>query len=352
MKSYCRGYEIGSDQVREAYADWAAHQSGRRNRWRVEAKSGGADALVDEIAREVRARTLSFTPMRRLARVEPGSGKRRELTVESCKQQVCDYVVARALGPMIDARIGFWQYGGRHVRSALDLARAVKRWEHDSAYWVHLDVRRCYQSIECDLVHRMLARYVRSPDVLYVADRLLASHGGSLALGSYLSLRLCQWLLSFGYHHVEGLHKSRRGRQVQLVTHQGWYMDDIWLLGTRKRDVQAAARRLERYLGEAFGLSLHPWQVCRVGDDEPIDVAGYMVRPGRITIRDSTFLRADRARRRFRRRPTVRGARTVVSHKGRWTQTDCRGYLASHDVDADLRRARKLISATERRRKR
>lgn len=350
MKSYCKGYEIGHRQLYGALADWSRHTSGRKNRWRVDAEYGGADALVDEIAREIRTRSLTFEPMRHYEHVEPGNGKRRDLTIESCKQQVCDYAVVHALEPMLGRRLGFWQYGGPHVRSNIDLSRAVKRWQQTDRWWVHLDVRKCYQSIGTDLVRSMLRKYVKSPDVLYVADRLLAMHGEVLALGSYLSLRLCQWVLSFGYHFVEGLHKERRGRSVPLVEHQCWYMDDAWLMGTRKRDVQSAARQLERYLHEAFGLTLHPWQVCRVGDDEPMDVAGYVVRPGRVTLRDSAFLRADRARRRFRRRPSLRRARSLVSHRGQWAHSDSVGYRRRHGVDGDVRRARRLISATARER--
>lgn len=347
MKSYCKRYEIGHRQLYGALADWAAHTSGRKNRWRVDAEYGGADALVGEIARETRTRTLEFEPMRHYVKSETGNGKRRELTIESCKQQVCDYVVVHALEPMLADKLGFWQYGGPHVHSNIDLARAIKRWSQQGGYWVHLDVRKCYQSMRTDLVRSMLAKYVRSPDVLYVADRLLAMHGESLALGSYLSLKLCQWLLSFGYHHVEGLHRERRGRMVPLVRHQGWYMDDVWLFGSRKRDVQAAARSLARFLG-GFGLSLHPWQVCRVGEDEPVDVAGYVVRPSRVTLRSSAFLRADRARRRFRRRPSLRRARSLVSHKGQWAHTDSTGYRRRHGVDDDVRRAQGLISENER----
>lgn len=344
MKSYCKGYQVGPAEVAAALDDWAHHDSGRKNRWRVEAEFGSGDALVSEIASEVRSRSLSLAPMRSYERHDGASGKVRTITVESVKQQVCDYVAVRALQPMLDDRLGFWQYGSVHVRSSLELARAVKRWQHTCSWWVHLDVAKCYQSTSTDMLRRMLARYVRSADVLYLLDRLLAAHGGGLALGSYLSLRLSQWVLSYGYHHVEDMHKSRRGRAVSLASRQGWYADDIWLMGTRKRDVQAAARELERYLGHEFGLALHPWQVCRVGDDEPMDVAGWVVRPGRITLRDVSFLRADRALRRFRAEPTEGRARTLVSYKSQLAHSDSDKYITGHDLRGAMRSAQATIS--------
>lgn len=344
MKSYCKGYTVGEAEVWAAYADWASHESGRKNAWRVAAEYSSPGAMVREIVSEVRERRLSFRPMRRYRKAEGGSGKVRDLTIESVKQQVCDYVVVRALGPMLHDRLGFWQLGGPHVRRASDLARACKRWMRTSSWWVHLDVRKCYQSMSTRTLRRMLDRYVRSPDVLYVADRLLSMHGPDLALGSYLSLRLCQLVLSFGYHEVEHMGKRRRGRWVPLVAHQCWWADDVWLMGTRKRDVQAAARALGRYLLAEFGLTLHAWQVCRVGDDEPMDVAGLVVRPGRVTLRADSFLRAGRALRRYRRRPSLARARTLVSHKGQWAATDSLGYRRRHGVDGTVRAAQRHIS--------
>jgi RNA-directed DNA polymerase len=330
MKTYCKHCEMGYPQIYGAIADWSSHDSGRKNRWRVKADYGSDEALTSEIAHQIKSRTLEFQPMQRYAKSE--HGKARDLTVESCKQQICDYMVVHALEPMIRAKIGFWQYGGPHVRSNIDLTRAVKRWERTSRYWVHLDVRKCYQSIRCDFIRSVLRKYVRSPDVLYAADRLLSMHGETLALGNYLSLKLAQLMLSFGYHHVESLHKVRRGKSAPLVKHQCWYMDDVWLFGDRKRDIQSAARELERYLA-GFGLSLHPWQVCRVGDDEPVDVAGYVVRPSRTSLRGPTFLRLDRTRRRFRRRHTLTLARSLASRWGLLTHADAWMYRRRHADD-------------------
>ena len=345
MKSYCKGYTINQERVRDAFADWARHDSGRKNLWRVESEHGGEERLERQIAGEIRHRCLAFAPMKSYQVMDGANGKLRTITVESCKQQVCDYIAVRAMQPMLDARIGFWQYGSAHVRSNIELAHAVQRWEHDTSWWVHLDIRKCYQNISTDMLRCMLRRYIRSDDVIYLLDSLLAMHGSGLTLGSYLSLKLAQWVLSFGYHHVEGLHKTRRGESRPLVAHQGWYVDDVWLMGQRKRDVQSAARSLESFLG-GYGLSLHPWQVCMVGDDEPIDVAGYIVRPGRISVRGSTFLRIDRARRRYRAGPSIATAQGLASRSGQLMHTDSRRYMDAHGED--IRSARRLISRLER----
>lgn len=81
----------------------------------------------------------------------------------------------------------------------------------EGGYHVHLDVRKCYPSIKPEVVSRILRRYVRSPDALYLCEALLATYGGGLEIGSYFSLRMAQLVLSFGYHSVEGWARSGAG---------------------------------------------------------------------------------------------------------------------------------------------
>ena len=71
MKSYCKGLEIDEAIVSEAFDEWRAGDAGRKNAWRVERDYGTPDALIAEIAREVRARSLQTTPIGYRMRVEP-----------------------------------------------------------------------------------------------------------------------------------------------------------------------------------------------------------------------------------------------------------------------------------------
>ena len=104
MKSYCKGYTINQDRVSDAFVDWARHDSGRKNLWRVESEHGGEERLERQIADEIRHRHLAFAPMKSYQIMDGANGKLRTITVESCKQQVCDYIAVRAMQPMLDAR--------------------------------------------------------------------------------------------------------------------------------------------------------------------------------------------------------------------------------------------------------
>lgn len=349
MKTYCKGLVIDEAFVRAAYADWCRAGAGRKNRWRIAEEHGSADALVAEIVREVEARSLSLRPIRRYRLRDGSSGKVRTIGVESVKQQVLDYVAVRALEPLMAAKVGWYQASSVKGKGQLFAARAVRRWVQEGGYWVHMDIRQCYPSISHEVAMRTVSRNVRNPDVLYVVRSLLATYGQGLEIGSYFSLRLAQLALSYGYHHVEGLGKARRGRRRPLVAHQIWYMDDVYLFAPDKRDLRCAARSLERYMRSELGLRMKPWKVCRVSDDEPVDVAGYVVRAGRTTVRAGLFLRARASFRRYARAPTVRLARRVCSYWGWLSNSDSAGFVARSGADGIRRRAGRRISASARR---
>lgn len=280
---------------------------------------GSVASLLAEIEDEILHRSLTFQPIRRHWYREPTNGKLRLIGVESVK--------------------------GKGQTMA---ANAVSRWSQEGGYFVHLDIRKCYPSIKTDVVMSVLRHYVRSPDVMYICRTLLSTYDDGLEIGSYFSLRMAQLVLSFGYHAVEDMHKVRRGSRVTMVSHQLWYADDIYLFSQDKRNLRSAARELQRLLLKRYGLHLKAWKICRISNDEPVDVVGFTVRPNRVTLRPSLFLRACRAFRKYRRLPTLKRARRVTSYNGWFKHSDSSSLVKDNGFDQVFKKARRHVSAAGR----
>lgn len=348
MKSYCKGLVVDRDLVARAYEAWRSGCAGHKNGWRVDDEYGGADALIDEILWQLTMRTLEFRPIHRYERVEPTNGKHRVIGVESVKQQVCDYVAILALQPLLDAKIGFYQVASIPGKGQRLVRGALRRWAHEGGYHVKADVRQCYPSISGEVVMRVLRRYVRSDDVLYLCEALLATYDNGLEIGSFFALKMASLVLSFGYHHVESLGKVRRGRWRPLVAHQIWHMDDCLLMGSSKRDLRMAIRSLERYLRSEFGVSLKPWKVARTDEVEPLDMGGWVVRDGRVTLRAGLFLRARHAFARFMRHPSLKLARRCASYWGWLRHSDSQGVIDRYGMVGLMRRVRMTVARYDR----
>ena len=72
---------------------------------------------------------------------------------------------------------------------------------------------------------------------------MLGSFERGLSIGSYLSQYLCNLYMSILYHEIkENMCRTRKGKRgnkrVNLVRHCLIYMDDILLIGPRKRDLE------------------------------------------------------------------------------------------------------------------
>lgn len=345
MKSYCKSLVMSRALVAAAYEKWRHAQAGHKNAWRVDAEHGSADALIDEITREIAGRCLTLRPIHRYERIEPTNGKRRVIGVESVKQQVLDYAVIGAMEPFLSAKLGYWQVAGVPGKGQASCRRALRKWVHDGGYHVKIDVKQCYPSISHEVVRRIMHKYVKSADVLYCVDAILATYDmGGLEIGSYFSLQMANLVLSFAYHHIEGLRKERRGKSVSLISHQIWHMDDALIMGRDKRNLRMAVRSLVRYMRSELGLTVKPWKIAQTSEGEPLDLGGFVVRPSRTTIRGGTFIRLSRAFRRFSKRHTLRLARRVCSYWGNLKHTDSDGYIFRHNVYRLLRIARRIVS--------
>lgn len=344
MKSYCKGLVMDRAHIARAYDEWCHAKAGHKNAWRVPKEHGSADALIDELVREIDGRRLRLRPIKRYEHRESTNGKVRTIGVESVKQQVLDYAIVLALEPMLVAKIGNWQVAGIKGKGQKACKHAMRKWVHEGGYHVKLDIKQCYPSISHKVVRDIMRKYVRSTDVLYCVDAILDTYGEGLEIGSYFSLQMANLVISFGYHHLEGLGKQRRGKWAPLITHQLWHMDDGLILAKDKRNLKMAVRSLVRYMHDEFGLSFKAWKVATTDEIEPLDMGGFVVRCDRCTLRAPIFKRAKRAFARFRKRRTLRLAYRVVSYWGWLASTDSDGFILGNGLNRLFRIARGIVS--------
>lgn len=347
--------------VRAAIDHYLKGKRHRRDVQRFLDKHQDLDLLARQVADEIRTGRYRDTEIKYFDRIEPINGKHRVIGRESVRHQIYDHVAVTALQPLFDAKVGRWQTASIPGRGTIDARRAIKRWtrERSSKWFVKLDVRKCYPSIDRTRLKAMLAKDVGDKTLLRLVFHLIDRYQGDngLNIGSYLSQWLANYYLSPAYHfacqRLTAERTSRRTGEIatrRLATHVLFYMDDMLLTGKGKRDLKTAARRLAKFLHDRLGLDVHPEWNCKRLDREPIDMVGYTFRPGgRVNIRAGVFLRARRAFRRARRRPmTQRLARRCCSYYGYFRNSDSVAYRRREHIDLTMRRASGFLRALAR----
>ena len=283
------------------------------------------EIIISELQEEIIKKSISFPSIWYRDKIDGSSGKIRRIGIQNIKQQLYDYIAVEGLKPLLK-RIGEYQYASIPGRGCTKGKEVIHRWiqNRKMRYFVKMDVKKCFESIDHRLLMDFLKRHVKNEKLLYLIQVLIDSFEKGLSIGSYLSQYLCNLYMSILYHYImEDLYKIRRGKRTNLVRHCLIYMDDILLIGTRAADLKRAARLIKEK-AEELGLEIKPDYQIRQIDGTCIDMMGYRIYRTHTEIRKRIFLRARRAFRKARKRPSRAIAEKCISYYGYIKHTDSR----------------------------
>lgn len=286
--------------------------------------------VVDYICRgiylEIKNRNLKFKPIEYDERYDKCSKKIRKIGISSMKQQCCDYIAVNACKKMFDAKIGHYQCASLKRKGQLFGK----------------------QAIDHTILRNLIDRDIKNEDVKYLIFTLVDTYDEGLCIGSYLCQYLANYILSYAYHYVtEMLYSERRGKRQNFVHHALFYMDDILLLGSSKKNVKMASKLLEKYLNEKLGLSLKPSYQLFPLDSRPIDMMGYKIWTYKTTVRRRIFNSANKVFVKLKnpKNPmTLKDARKVVSYYGYFKYSYSSKYIKKIKLKKTLKNAKEMIS--------
>ena len=306
------------------------------------------EIAILEIQNEIKSGNISFPEIWYREKVDGSSGKVRRIGIQNIKQQLYDYIAVEALDPLLK-RIGEYQYASIKGRGTTKGKEVISRWirNRDMRYFVKLDVRKCFESIDHGKMMEFLRRRVKNEPLLHLIETMLGSFECGLSIGSYLSQYLCNLYMSILYHEIKEnmcrTRKSKRGnKRVNLVRHCLIYMDDILLIGQRKRDLEKAAKLTVQKASE-MGLEIKPnYQAMQI-DGNCIDMLGFKIYRTHTEIRGRTFLRVRRSFCRARKRLTEGVARKCLSYYGYLKHTNSRRFQRKWKVRRSIKKCKGVI---------
>ena len=290
-------------------------------RYGKEALYAFTELAITEIQKEIKSGTFSFPAIWYRDKVDGSSGKIRRIGIQNIKQQLYDYIAVEALKPCLK-RIGEYQYASIKGRGTIKGKEVISRWirNRNMRYFVKLDIRKCFENIDHKLLMEFLRKHVKNDPLLNLIDTLISSFESGLSIGSYLSQYLCNLYMSVLYHEIkERTHRIRKRRagnvKVQMVRHCLIYMDDILMIGSRKRDLEKAVQLTIQKAAE-MELEIKPNYQVKPLDGNCIDMLGFKIYRTHTEIRGRTFLRVRRSFRRARNRLTRVLAKKCLSYNG------------------------------------
>lgn len=310
------------------------------------------DYIAEQMYLEIKERRIKLEPIKFEDRYDSISKKTRRIGISSMKQQCYDYIMVNACKEMFLAKIGHYQCASLKNKGQVFGKNAIETWirtNPNKCKWVFkCDIKKFYPSVDHNIIKKYLDRDIKNDDVKYGIYTLIDTYDEGLCIGSYLCQYLANYFLSYAYHFVtEMLYTERRGKRQNLIHHVLFYMDDILLLGSSKKNVKMASKRLEEYLNKELGLKLKPTYQLFPLDSRPIDMMGYRIYTYKTTIRKRIFNRANKVYVKMKNPKNemkLSDAYKVVAYNGYIKHSFSKKYSKKVKLNKTVKKAKEVIS--------
>lgn len=308
--------------------------------------------IAEELYQELEEKRIKLAPISYSNRVDGSSGKVRRIGVSSMKQQCYDYIVTNACMKMFLAKIGHYQCASLRDKGQLFGKNSIETWIRTNSQkckWIFkADVKHFYNSVNHDMLKNLLKRDIKNDTILYLLYYLIDTYELGLCIGSYLCQYLANYVMSYAYHYVsEMIYTERRGKKINLVNHVLFYMDDIILFSSSKKNLKRATQLFESYLNNKLLLELKPtYQLFKL-DSRPIDMMGYKIYTYKTTVRKTIFKRANKMFRRIKRNNykfNLKTAYQVVSYWGYFKHSFSKKYIDKMKIKDIVQKSKEMIS--------
>lgn len=273
-------------------------------------------------------------------------GKWRDLYIPSLD----DHIIAHML--MIASMEAFTRGMHPHCcgsvpgRGIKHVQKTVENWmknDRQCRYFVKLDIRKFFDSIDGELLKQTLRRKIGDEKVLECFDQIIDSAPSACPVGYYTSPWLANLFLEdLDWFVEQNLYKERRGKRIKFVRHYLRYVDDILLIGTSETDLRKAINSIKEKLAEK-GLEIKPqWEIKRIGKHEVVDekrrmkpgtywcdIGGYKFCKDATVMRDGIYLETKRLAKQMHKQGYYKEhqCRTMMSDLGWVKHSDSKGFM-------------------------
>ncbi len=289
-----------------ARAFWLAAR-GKRQRPEVLAFTADLDRHLADLARTIIQDTVPVGDLRTVQIRDP---KPRTIHAPCFRERVLHHALIAQIGPPLDRALVDDTYACRPGKGTLAAVLRAQRLLRRCPWYIKLDVRAYFASIDHAVLRAALRQKLRDPDLLALCDRIIAAHaaapGRGLPIGALTSQHFANYYLApLDRHILEHL------RAPALVR----YMDDLLVGCESSAHARALHRAIEAFAQSALRLTLKPAIIQR--SDRGLSFLGFRI-----------FLWALRLSPRRRRRYAAARRRLERAHAA--------GHLTARDLQAGI----------------
>lgn len=220
--------------------------------------------------------------------------KERVITAAPFRERVVHHALVDPLEPLFDAALApetFACRRGKGTHAAIAHARELVRRHR---YFLKLDIHKCFDSIEHQVVLDTLAPLALEPQVTDLCARVLAGAGGRLGVGLPIGNLTSQWFANLVLGRIDRFVLGELGASGYVR-----YMDDFALFGDDKLVLKRAHDIVEAFVHDELKLALKSRATILAPVRDGLPFLGWKLHRGTLRIRPQNLRRL---RRRLRHR--------------------------------------------------
>jgi len=207
--------------------------------------------------------------------------KERIISASPVRDRVVQHAIMNYYDPVFDRNLIFDSYACRVGKGTHKAVLRAFHFAKSSRYFLKMDVRKYFDSIDHATLKILLAKIVKDEAVLNVfytiIDSCNVSAGKGIPIGNLTSQFFANYYLSsFDHHFKERLHAKRYIR----------YMDDILVFSDDKEELKNMYNEAVHYTAEKLKLVLKPQIIGHNTDGAPF--LGFLVKPSGIYLQTKT----------------------------------------------------------------
>jgi hypothetical protein len=246
---------IDRDTLRAAFARAAR---GKRSRPCVRDFAARLDERCAEIARGVAAGSFPLGRFRQFVVHDP---KRRVITAPEFSERVLHHAIMLVCEPFFERWLVADTFACRPGKGREAAVRRAARFSRGHQWCLHLDVRKCFDSIAHDILLGQLARRFKDRRLLGLFDAVVRSFRGAIGTGLPIGSLCSQHLANF---HLGWLDRQiKEGLRVRGYVR---YMDDLVLWGDNRETLVRHDETLRGWLAANLRLDFKPATPRRSSD--------------------------------------------------------------------------------------
>ena len=258
--------------------------------------------------------------------------KERMICATGFRDRVVHHAVCKVLGPIFERLYVHDSYACRKGKGAHAAIRRAQGYMRRFRFYLKLDVRKYFDSVDHAILKSRLRRKVKDKDLLWLLDTIIdhpvpwTQPGKGIPIGNLTSQHFANFYLDPVDHFI----KDDLGVKGYVR-----YMDDLLVFGDDKKELWEIYGRVERFLNERLELVVKDGSVVLSPTFEGLSFLGLRVYPRIVRLSRKGWRRFRRKVMRLERlyRQGVISldemTRSTASLVGHTRQANCRNLRAS-----------------------